>query len=456
MHPALAVEHDSPPIPIQLVMKSDWEGLRPLLPAHVATMAQWSGFDGEAGKRLIVPGGDGNMAQVLFGLGDGSDPRALVALSATLPAGHYSLSPGSSHIAIETAAALWAEGAYRFTRYLGGGSQAPVLVLPQGWDAEAISAEAGAADLVRDLVNTPAEDMGPDGLEAAIGDLARQHGAEMTVITGAELLEHNYPLVHAVGRAGARAPRMIELSWGEEGHPVLAIVGKGVCFDTGGLNLKVGNYMRDMKKDMGGAAHAIGLARLVMDARLPVRLKLLVPAVENNVSHVSFRPGDVFASRKGLTVEIDNTDAEGRLVLADALTRACEHDPDLIIDLATLTGAARVALGADLAPFYTDDADLAAAIDIAGIETSDPVWRMPLWKPYASELKSTVADLVNSGGPLAGSITAALFLQQFVDRKAWVHFDIWAWRTARYTRPAGGATCALRACWQFLRARYGR
>ena len=456
MHPALAADHDSLPINIQLVMKSDWEGLRPLLPPNVQAMAQWSGFDGDAGKKLIVPGADGEMAQVLFGLGDGSDPRALIALSASLPAGHYALSPGNSHISLETAAALWTEGAYRFNRYLGEGGKPPVLVLPEGGDGPAISAEAAAADLVRDLVNTPAEDMGPDALEAAIRDIAAPHGAEVTVTTGAELLAQGYPLVHAVGRAGARAPRMIEMSWGQAGHPVLAIVGKGVCFDTGGLNLKVGNYMRDMKKDMGGAAHAIGLARLVMEAGLPVQLKLLVPAVENNVSHDSFRPGDVFPSRKGLTVEIDNTDAEGRLVLADALARACEHDPDLILDYATLTGAARVALGADLAPFYTDDADLACAFDIAGFETGDPVWRMPLWKPYASELKSSVADCVNSGGPLAGSITAALFLQQFVDRKSWVHFDIWAWRTARYTRPAGGATCALRASWQFLRARYGR
>jgi leucyl aminopeptidase len=262
-------------------------------------------------------------------------------------------------------------------------------------------------------------------------------------------------MVHAVGRAGVDAPRFLELEWGVPGRPRLALCGKGITFDSGGLNLKTGDGMRIMKKDMGGAAHAIALAELIMGAGLPVHLKLYVSAAENAISGNAFRPGDILSSRKGLTVEIDNTDAEGRLVLADALTRACESEPDLLLDFATLTGAARVALGADLAPLYTDDETLAADILAASAHTGDPVWRMPLWDPYLADLKSPVADLVNSGGSFAGSITAAVFLKQFVTVKSWAHFDIWAWRKAKYGRPDGGAACGLRAVWSMLETRYG-
>jgi leucyl aminopeptidase len=297
--------------------------------------------------------------------------------------------------------------------------------------------------------------MGPVAIEAEIRTLAEAFGATLVCTEGEALLAGNYPMIHAVGRAGPQSPRLIELSWGDPKAPELAIVGKGVAFDTGGLNLKTGNYMRLMKKDMGGAAHAIALAELVMAAALPVHLKLYVPAVENAISGTAFRPGDVLSSRKGLSVEIDNTDAEGRLILGDALTRASETDPDLIIDFATLTGAARVALGPDLAPFYTDDDELAAAIEAGARASGDPVWRMPLWAPYLAGLKSPIADLVNSTSDgMAGSVTAALFLQKFVSAPRWVHLDVWAWRKAKYGRPEGGAACGLRAMWAMLQVRY--
>ncbi|MEM8617976.1 MAG: leucyl aminopeptidase family protein, partial [Pseudomonadota bacterium] len=348
----------------------------------------------------------------------------------------------------------WADGAYRFDRYLKNKATPPRLLLPSE-SSEAAIREAAAIHLLRDMVNTPAEDMGPADIQATISNLAERHGASLETTIGDALLDQNYPLVHAVGRAGPQPPRIMELSWGDECHPELAIVGKGVAFDTGGLNLKTGNYMRLMKKDMGGSAHAIALAALVMGANLPVRLKLYVPAVENSISGTAFRPGDILNSRKGLSVEIDNTDAEGRLILADALTRASESDPDLIIDFATLTGAARIALGPDLAPYYTDDEGLAADIARASADSGDPAWRMPLWGPYKTMLSSPIADLVNSAsGSFAGSITAAIFLKQFVDAERWVHLDVWAWRLGKYGRPEGGAACGLRAMWAMLQSRY--
>jgi leucyl aminopeptidase len=281
-----------------------------------------------------------------------------------------------------------------------------------------------------------------------------EFGATLTAIVGDDLLEQNYPMVHAVGRAAKAAPRFLELEWGDTSKPQLALVGKGVTFDSGGLDIKPGSGMRIMKKDMGGSAHVIALARLVMATKLPVHLKLYVPTVENAISGDAFRPGDILSSRKGLTVEIDNTDAEGRLILADALARASEFDPDLLIDFATLTGAARVALGADLAPVYSDDEQLVEDILAGSAESGDPVWRMPLWDPYLAELKSPIADLVNSGSSFGGSITAGLFLKQFVDAKSWAHFDVWAWRKGKYGRPEGAAACGLRAVWAMLQKRY--
>ena len=329
------------------------------------------------------------------------------------------------------------------------------LKVPGGKEGERLSREADAAAHLRDMVNTPAADMSPEGLQTEMADLAKRFGAERRATVGEALLPEGYPMVHAVGRAATVAPRFLELEWGKSSHPKIALVGKGITFDSGGLNIKAGDGMRIMKKDMGGAAHAIALAELIMGAELPVHLKLYVSAAENAISGSSFRPGDILSSRKGLTVEIDNTDAEGRLVLGDALARASEGNPDLILDFATLTGAARVALGADLAPLYTDDDQLAADILAASARTGDPVWRMPLWDPYLADLKSPVADLVNSGGSFGGSITAAVFLKQFVDAKSWAHFDIWAWRKAKYGRPEGGAPCSLRAVWSMLETRYG-
>ncbi|MEL6258224.1 MAG: leucyl aminopeptidase family protein, partial [Pseudomonadota bacterium] len=356
MHPAFT-DTSADAIPIWLFDPDSWADGTSKLSKNTRGFAAALGFSGATGDVVRAPNetGDG-LGAVLFGLGAGTDGLGLATLSAALPSGDYEIAEHDGKRSLEQLAAGWADGAYRFQRYKSRGDASPRLVLPEAIDVEGAGREATAVDLVRDLVNTPAEDMGPDGLQEIVSDLAQAHGADFSATIGDELLHAGYPMVHAVGRAAAKAPRMLELAWGDPDAPLLAIVGKGVCFDTGGLNLKTGNYMRDMKKDMGGAAHAIALAGLIMDAGLPVRLKLYVPAVENAVGGGAFRPGDVLKTRKGLIVEIDNTDAEGRLILSDALTKACEDQtPDLLLDYATLTGAARVALGAELAPFYTDD-----------------------------------------------------------------------------------------------------
>ncbi|MEC7288746.1 MAG: leucyl aminopeptidase family protein [Pseudomonadota bacterium] len=424
------------------------------LPAALVALAKANDFKASSGQTVVSADADGKIVDVLGGLGAATDGLAVAALSSKLPIADYQVARGGDYPMAQIAAG-WADGAYRFDRYLSDKADPPRLVVGDGPDGEALVREAIAIDRLRDLVNTPAEDMGPPEIQGTISDLAERHGATVQTIIGDALLEQNYPMVHAVGRAGPEAPRIMELIWGDESHPQLALVGKGVAFDTGGLNLKTGNYMRLMKKDMGGAAHAIALAELVMGANLPVHLKLYIPAVENAIAGDAFRPGDVLSSRKGLSVEIDNTDAEGRLILGDALTRASEEDPDLLIDFATLTGAARVALGPELAPYYTDDETLAAEIASGAAASGDPAWRMPLWAPYKSMLKSPIADLVNSAsGGMAGSITAAIFLKQFVDAKSWVHLDVWAWREGKYGRPAGGAACGLRAMWETVRARY--
>ena len=420
---------------------------------NARAFADGQAFTGASGQFVLVPGESGGLAHVLYGLGKGKDALAVAGLSAKLPKGSYRIVEAGS-LGFHQIAAGWADGAYRFDRYLKEKAAPPQLVIPEEADADGLSREADACALLRDLVNTPAADMGPQDIQAAISDLAERFGAKLTTIIGEELLTQNYPMVHAVGRAAVYEPRFMELEWGDPSHPSLALVGKGVTFDSGGLDIKPGSGMRIMKKDMGGSAHVIALSQLIMSANLPVHLKLYVPSVENAVAGNSFRPGDILTSRKGLTIEIDNTDAEGRLILADALARACEETPDLLIDFATLTGAARVALGPELAPFYTDDEDIADAIEAGASESGDPVWRMPLWDPYLADLKSPIADLVNSGGRFAGSITAGLFLKQFVDAKSWTHFDVWAWRLGKYGRPEGGAPCGLRAVWHMLQTRY--
>jgi leucyl aminopeptidase len=452
MHKAFTASADTP-ARIHFFRPEGWTADDDALPARLKAQASAQEFSGRSGETVILAGDDGAISDVLFGLGPVVDALAVAALSAKLPAGDYAVERDAG-LSMAHIAAGWADGAYRFDRYLRDKASPPRLVIGDNRDADALGREAEAISLLRDLINTPAQHMGPAGIETAVRTIAETYGADLDVITGDDLLTENYPMVHAVGRAGPEAPRFIELSWGNEDHPELALVGKGVAFDTGGLNIKGGAGMKLMKKDMGGSAHVIALAQLVMSSALPVRLKLYVPAVENSIGPDAFRPSDILSTRKGLTVEIDNTDAEGRLILGDALTRASEGSPDLLVDFATLTGAARVALGPDLAPFYTDDGDLADAINAAGTVSGDPVWRMPLWDPYRSMLKSDIADIQNSGGGFAGSITAAIFLKQFVDAKRWVHLDVWGWRKSKYGRPEGGAACGLRAVWTMIRTRY--
>ena len=452
MHKAFTASADSP-ANLHFFRASEWSDGSGDLSDGLKAQASAQGFKAANGDMVILANAEGGISDVLFGLGDTNDALAVAALAAKLPEGDYQVSRDGD-LEMASIAAGWADGAYRFDRYLKDKASPPRLVIGDGEDAGALDREADAIALLRDLINTPAQDMGPNGIEAAIRILAEQHEADLTVITGDDLLTENYPMVHAVGRAAPEAPRFIELSWGNADHPELALVGKGVAFDTGGLNMKPGAGMKLMKKDMGGSAHVIALAKLVMSSNLPVRLKLYVPAVENSIGRDAFRPSDILSTRKGLTVEIDNTDAEGRLILGDALTRACESDPDLLVDFATLTGAARVALGPELAPFYTDDGDLADAINAASAVSGDPVWRMPLWDPYKSMLKSSIADIQNSGGSFAGSITAAIFLKQFVEARRWVHLDVWGWRQSKFGRPEGAAACGLRAIWTMLRTRY--
>jgi leucyl aminopeptidase len=453
MHAAF-VSRSASAVPLQLVTA---KGLGPWTkgqPARIKVLVDAAGFRADAGKALLVHNDEGALESVLVGLGEGTDGFVLAGVPGTLPQGDYALGDIPAGMNGETLALGWADGAYRFTKYKSG-EKPRRLLLPKSVDAAEVSRQAEAIDWLRDLVNTPPCDMGPAEIAAEAQALAKEFGAEIEITTG-KALESGYPMVHAVGKGAAQGPRFIEISWGKATAPKVAIVGKGVAFDTGGLNIKTSG-MGLMKKDMGGAAHALALARLVMSAELPVRLHCLVPAVENAIGPNAFRPSDILKSRKGLTVEVEDTDAEGRLILADALTRASELKPELILDFATLTGAARVALGPDLAPLYTDDDELAADIASAAKQVGDPVWRMPLWAGYEGGLKSPIADMKNLGdGPMGGSITAALFLKAFVNAPVWAHFDIWAWRTARYGRPAGAAAGGLRAVWAMLKGRYAR
>jgi leucyl aminopeptidase len=397
---------------------------------------------------------------VVFGLEDeSSKSRDLFrpgALPGLLPPGVYRFANAPHDVRLATLA--FALGTYRFGRYRKNETPDVRLVPPDGIDIADIARMAEAAALARDLINTPSNDMGPEELAQAAQALATRFGATFNCIVGDELVKQNFPLIHAVGMASPRAPRLIDLSWGDPTNPKVTLVGKGVCFDTGGLDLKPSSGMLIMKKDMGGAANVLALAQMVMDAKLKVRLRVLIPAVENAVAGNAFRPLDIFKSRKGPTVEIGNTDAEGRLVLADALALADEENPDLLVDLGTLTGAARVALGPDLPPFYTHDETLAEAVAINAKGENDPLWRMPLWPPYDSWLDSKTADINNApSGGFAGSITCALFLQRFVtDAKSWLHVDIYGWTpSAKPARPEGGECQAARAIYKLLSERYG-
>jgi leucyl aminopeptidase len=434
------------------------------LEGPAAAWATAHGFRGKAGQLLLVPGPDGNPAEALFGTGDRFEPARCRALAASLPTGDWRLE-GLDAADGQRAAVAFGLGGYRFDRYRARpDAPTPRLVLPAGVDGAEVERIVAAAALAREMVDTPAADMGPLQIETIAREIAEAHGATLTVTTGDALLEANYPAVHAVGRAAdpARAPRLIELGWrlDQTALPLVALVGKGVVFDTGGLDIKPAAGMRNMKKDMGGAAHVLALARLVMQADLPVRLVVIVPAVENAISGDAFRPGDILATRQGLTIEVGNTDAEGRLILADALTRAGEHSPDLTLDFATLTGAARIALGPELPPLYTDDEALAASLLTAAAEVDDPLWRMPLWPGYRPAVEAEIADLRNdpAAWAQAGSVTAALFLQRFAPRTgAWAHLDVFAWNPrGRPGWPEGGEAQGLRAAYRMLCTRYPR
>ncbi|MFN3364333.1 leucyl aminopeptidase family protein [Rhizobium rosettiformans] len=433
-------------------------------PAHVETgtleplaldWAKKAGFKAEAGSVLLIPTADGHVGGALFGLGanPSENPYLTGKLARALPAGEWHIE--TAPLTANRLLLGYGLGAYSFDRYRSERVTEPRLLIPQDADAADIKRQLAGVYLARDLINTPANDMSPADIEAAVRRLAEHYKAEVSVITGDELLEKNFPLVHAVGRASTVAPRLIEMRWGKKGHRKVTIVGKGVSFDTGGLDIKPASSMLLMKKDMGGAANVLGLALMIMDAKLKVDLHVVIPAVENAIAGNAFRPGDVYKSRKGLTVQIDNTDAEGRLILADALAYADAEEPDLLIDMATLTGAARVALGPDLPPFFTDDEDLAHGIADASLAVDDPLWRMPLYKGYERMLKAQIADVTNApSGGMAGAITAALFLKRFVSPgRRWAHFDIFGWSpTERAHSPVGGEAQAIRALYRYLQS----
>ncbi|MDP2517338.1 leucyl aminopeptidase family protein [Shimia thalassica] len=442
-------------IPLFLVEASALEGWMEDQPPRVIRWLDTIGFKAALGSAVVVPNEEGQPEFAVAGFGD-TQSRArgrfpLAAAAAKLPKGTYKIASDLPAGDLKTEVLGWLLTGYSFDRYRKQSPAKARLICPEGLDAQAIETIATSEALTRDLINTPAADMGPEALEAAVRDLAKDHEAKVDVISGDDLLAQKLPMIHAVGRAAEQAPRLIDLRWGNAG-PSVTLVGKGVCFDTGGLNLKPGASMGLMKKDMGGAATVLGLARMIMAQGMRVRLRVLIPAVENSVSGNSFRPGDILSSRKGLTVEINNTDAEGRLVLADALTLADEENPDVLISMATLTGAARVAVGADLAPYYSDDPKIVSALENAATAVSDPVWRMPFWTPYEPQIEPGIADLDNAPkGGFAGSITAALFLRRFVDNPSYTHFDIYGWHPGvAPARTKGGVGMGARALLEAL------
>jgi len=456
-HPIFAKSGDGPAVPILFVTVANFDEATKNLEPRAHAFLRAAGFEPKAGRQLMVPAADGKLAGVLFGieaadepLKDPFRPGQLVNL---LPAGIYRFA-NAPHDA-RLAALAFVLGAYQFTRYRKAEPRNVRLVVPDGVDGADLTRIAEGVTLARDLINTPSNDMGPDELEAAARALVKQHGAAVHVTKGDKLAK-DFPLIHAVGMGSPRSPRLIDITWGKDSDPKITLVGKGVCFDTGGLDIKNDTGMLNMKKDMGGAATALGLAHTIMARKLKVRLRVLIPAVENSISGTSFRPRDVYTSRKGITVEIGNTDAEGRLVLADALALADEEKPALIADFATLTGAARVALGPELPALFTDDDALATELSAAGAAENDPLWRLPLWQPYAAMLDSKVADTNNvSTGGQGGAITAALFLRRFVAAKSWLHLDIFAWTaSAKPGRPEGAELQTARALYAMLSKRY--
>jgi len=446
-------------IPLHAVRTSDlkaWLARRSKREAQFLTAA---GFEAKEGDLRFIPAANGDIACAVLGLGKGNDTLALATFSEELPTGSYRIETAPEFCGGERAALAWLLGTYAYGRYRKTKRSGAKLVMPKGVDGEEVARIAAGVFFARDLINTPPNDMGPEELANAARDVAKRYGAKFAVTIGDALLKQNYPLIHAVGRGSMRAPRLAEFTWGRVGAPKVTLVGKGVCFDTGGYDLKPASGMAGMKKDMGGAATVLAIASMAMGAKLDLRLRVLIPAVENSVSGTAYRPSDVFPSRKGLTVEIGNTDAEGRLVLADALAEADSEAPELLIDIATLTGAARTATGFELPPFFTDDETLASDLMAHATKVQDPMWRLPLWRGYEGALSSPVADLTNNPDyAYAGAITAALFLNRFVTKaKSWVHLDIAAWiDRPKPGRRRGAEATTARAIYSLLKGRYGR
>ncbi len=452
-------------MPVWFVNPGSWPQLRANLSPASAQFAVANGFEPLPGRHLCLPSAAGTIECVLFGVEAADakfiDPLLAGKLATVLPKGAYAFAnaPRDEAGASEMAALGFHLAGYRFTRYRKVGAAAPTLKTPENVDARRLSRMANAMFLARDLVNTPANDMGPDALEKVATGLAKRYGARASVVRGKALLKKNFPLIYAVGKAASEPPRLVDITWGPPKAPKVTLIGKGVCFDSGGLDIKPSSAMALMKKDMAGAATALALANMIMDAKLPVRLRVLLPIVENAISAPAFRPGDVYPSRKGLTVEIGNTDAEGRLILADALALADEEAPELMFDFATLTGAARVALGPEITPFFTMDDALAGELEPTGRKLNDPVWRLPLWEPYDAWLDGKISTLNNiASGPFAGTIVAALFLRRFVEKtRGWAHFDIYGWNAStRPGKPEGGDAPTARLLYDFLERRYRR
>ncbi len=457
MHPVFAKPGEQA-VPILFVTAGNFEDISKRLDARARGFIRAASFEPKPGKHLFVPDSAGKLSAVLFGLEPADDPAKDLfrpgALRGLLPEGTYRF--GSAPRDVRLAALAFALDSYQFARYRKPQERNVRLVLPEGVDGDDLSRIIEGVTLARDLINTPSNDMGPAELEAAARAMAKRYGAKLQVTSGNALVKQ-FPLVAAVGGGSARAPRLIDLAWGKDKDPKITLVGKGVCFDTGGLDIKSDTAMLNMKKDMGGAATALGLGYMIMTRKLKAKLRIIIPAVENSISGASYRPRDIYRSRKGINVEIGNTDAEGRLILADALTLADEDKPTLIIDFATLTGAARVALGPEVTPFFTDDHTLAGELMRSGAAENDPCWRLPLWRPYDSMLDSKVADLNNiATGGQGGAITAALFLRRFVSAPCWLHLDIFAWTpSAKPGRPEGGECQSARALYALLKTRYG-
>lgn len=455
-------------VPVIFVRTKKFSAWLKKQPRHVKNLCLESGFSAQPDKVLTVRDAQGRIESLILGAGDicsvYSSAHAVAAIRNQLSKDF--IAAGSFYFEAKdlttdelfNAHVGWALGCYDFTNYKKGPPAQPALVWSKGVDKKKVFSLAESIFLLRDMVNTPANDMGPDELELAARHVAKKPKAQVKIIRDAELLDKNFPLIHAVGHGSDRRPRLIEMTWGDAKNPRLTLVGKGVCFDTGGLNIKPGPSMALMKKDMGGAAHVLTLGKLIMELKLPVRLRILIPAVENSVSGRAFRPGDIFSSRKGITVENTNTDAEGRLILADALTYACEDKPDMIVDFATLTGSARVALGPDIPPVFSNNDSITEALRKISWEIDDPVWPMPLWQPYRKLIESPVADLLNSSSVPGDLIYSALFLQQFLTGKPdWLHLDVYAWEhTGKPGRPRGGADTALRAVLGLIEQRYDK